>query len=108
MSAMLHPDKLEQVLSQIIDRWSIPGLGIGIVDGEEIIYARGFGVQSLDTQAPVTPESIFGVASVSKCFVATVVMQLVEQGKIDLDIPILQYLPYFWLDDERCTQITIR
>jgi CubicO group peptidase (beta-lactamase class C family) len=101
-------EQLDLVLQEIIDLWGIPGLGVGIVEGGEITYARGFGVQSLDTQVPVTPESIFGVASVSKCFVAAAVMQLVEQGKIDLDTPIVQYLPYFRLDDERCTHITTR
>lgn len=105
---MLNQDLLDQVLQEIIARWGIPGLGVGIVEGEEMTYARGFGVQSLDTQVPVTPESVFGVASVSKCFVATAVMLLVEQGKIDLDTPIVQYLPYFRLDDDRCTQITPR
>lgn len=105
---MFHPDRLDQVLQEIIARWGIPGLAIGIVEEGEIVYARGFGVQSLDTQAPVTPESIFGVASVSKCFVATAVMQLAEQGIIDLDTPIIQYLPYFRLDDDRCMQVTPR
>ena len=105
---MLHSNHLEQVLDQIIARWGIPGLGIGIVEEGENVYARGFGRQSLDTQVPVTPELIFGVASVSKCFVATAVMQLAEQGKIDLDTPIVQYLPYFQLDDDRFAQITIR
>ena len=52
---MLHLDTLEQVLDQIIARWGIPGLGIGIVEGEKIAYARGFGVQSLETQTPVCP-----------------------------------------------------
>ena len=66
------------------------------------------GCRSLDTQVPVTPELIFGVASVSKCFVATAAMHLAEQGKIDLDTPIVQYLPSFRLDDERSTQITTR
>jgi CubicO group peptidase (beta-lactamase class C family) len=105
---MLHFKKLEQVLYEIIARWSIPGLGIGIVEGGEIVYARGFGVESLNTQIQVSPESIFGVASVSKCFVATAVIQLAEHGKIDLDTPIVKSLPYFRLDDERCTQITTR
>ena len=45
-------------------------------------------------------------AFISKCFVSTAVIQLAEQGKINLDTPIVQYLPYFRLDDERCTQIT--
>ncbi len=105
---MLELKRLEQVLLDIIDGWGIPGLGIGIVDQNEIVYARGFGVQSLNTLEPVTPESIFGIASVSKCFVATAVMQLVEYGKIDLDTPVYQYLPYFELDDDRYRQITTR
>lgn len=105
---MRKTDQLEHVLQEITARWGIPGLCVGVVEGEEIVYARGFGVQSLDTQVPVTPKSIFGVASVSKCFVATAIMQLVEQGRIDLDTPIVQYLPYFQLDDDRYTQITTR
>jgi CubicO group peptidase (beta-lactamase class C family) len=107
-SAMFDLNCLERVLIEIISRWAIPGMGVGIVVDGEIVYSRGFGVQSLETQVPVTRETIFGVASVSKCFVASAVMQLVEQGKIGLDTPIVQYLPYFRLEDERCAQITIR
>lgn len=100
--------QLDTVLQEIMARWGIPGLGVGIVEDGEIVYARGFGVQSLDTRAPVTTDSMFCVASITKCFVATAVMQLVEQGKLDLDTPLVQYLPEFQLDDERCTLITLR
>jgi CubicO group peptidase (beta-lactamase class C family) len=105
---MLYDKELDAVVQEIIARWEIPGLGIGIVEGNEIIYAKGFGVQSLDSGAPVTLDSIFCVASIAKCFVATAVVQLAEQGKISLDEPLVQYLPYFKLDDDRCLQITIR
>lgn len=104
----LHLDKLDAVLEEIMARWGIPGLGVGIVAGDEIVYAKGLGVQSLDTATPVSPGSVFCVASITKCFVATAVMQLVEQGKICLDAPLIQYLPYFKLDDERYPSITIR
>jgi CubicO group peptidase (beta-lactamase class C family) len=99
---------LDSVLEEIMTRWSIPGLGVGIVQEGEIIYARGFGVQSLETGKPVTPKTIFCIASISKCFVATAVMQLAEKGKISLDAPLIRYLPYFKLDDERYAQITLR
>lgn len=105
---MLFTSELDAVLEEIISRWGIPGLAVGIVEGNEILYARAFGVQSLDTQAPVTLDSIFCLASIAKCFVAVAVMQLAEQGKIDLDAPLCQYLPDFRLADERCRQITIR
>jgi CubicO group peptidase (beta-lactamase class C family) len=100
--------QLDQVLEEIVLRWGIPGLGVGIVQEGEIVYAQGFGVQSLETREPVTPDSIFCVASVAKCFTASAVMQLGEVGKINLNTPIVQYLPYFKLDDDRYQQITIR
>jgi CubicO group peptidase (beta-lactamase class C family) len=105
---MLYEKYIDVVLQEIMTRWDVPGLAVGIVEGDEIVYAKGFGVQSLETQAPVTLDSVFCVQSVSKCFVATAIMQLVERGKINLDAPLVQYLPYFQMDDERYRQITIR
>jgi CubicO group peptidase (beta-lactamase class C family) len=105
---MKHLDNLDLVLKEIIARWGIPGLAVGIVDDNEIAYSRCFGVQSLETQAPVTEDSIFCVASIAKCFVATAVMQLVERGILHLDTPVAEYLPYFRLNDDRYRQITLR
>jgi len=105
---MFNGKDLEDVLQTIIRRWEIPGLAVGMLADGQIIYAKGFGVQSLETQTPVTLDSVFCVQSVSKSCVGTAVMQLVEQGKISLDAPLVQYLPYFQMDDERSSQITIR
>jgi CubicO group peptidase (beta-lactamase class C family) len=105
----MKPDpKLDAVLEEIKTRWGIPGMAVGIVNRGEIVYARGFGVQNLETQTPVTPDSIFCLASIAKCFVASAILQLTEQGKLVLDAPLSQYLPYFRLDDERYRQITLR
>jgi CubicO group peptidase (beta-lactamase class C family) len=100
--------RLEPVLRNIMSGWGIPGLGVGIVENGEIVYAKGFGVQSLETCVPVTTNSIFCVASIAKCFVASAIMQLVEQGRLQLDAPLIEYLPDFRLDDERFDQITVR
>jgi len=105
---MLYKNDLDGVLQEIMLRWDVPGMAIGIVKGDEVAYAKAFGVQSLETQTPVTLDTKFCVQSISKTFVATAVMQLAERGKLDLDAPIVQYLPYFRLDDERYRQITIR
>jgi CubicO group peptidase (beta-lactamase class C family) len=98
----------DTVLEDIMARWEIPGLGVGIVEDGEIVYARGFGVQSLETGVPVTPDSIFCVASIAKCFVASAIIQLVEQGKLRLDVPVIEYLPEFRLDGDHYRQITLR
>jgi CubicO group peptidase (beta-lactamase class C family) len=101
-------DAIEALFNDYIERDRLTGLAVGIVMQNELVYARGFGVRNADTQEPVTPESLFHMASVSKPFVATGIMQLVEQGKIDLDEPVVTYLPYFKLADERYSQITIQ
>jgi CubicO group peptidase (beta-lactamase class C family) len=100
--------RLEAVLEEIIFRWGLPGLVVGIVRDGDIEYEREFGVQSLESGIPMTLKTIFCVQSISKCFVAAAIMQLVEQGKLNLDAPIVEYLPYFRLDDDRFRQITTR
>ncbi len=72
------------------------------------MYTQEFGVRNLDTQEPVTPRSLFLMSSVSKPFVATAIVQLVEQGKMALDAPIVAYLPYFRLKDPRYKDITVQ
>ena len=105
---MINEKALDRVLQDIIARWGVPGMGVGIVEDGKTIYARGFGVQSLETDVPVTPDSFFCVASITKCFVATLVMQLVEQGRLQLELPLVAYLPDFRLDDQRYRDITLR
>jgi len=56
---MLYEKDLDAVLHEIIARWGIPGMAVGVVENDEIVYANGFGVQSLETQSPVTMDSVF-------------------------------------------------
>jgi CubicO group peptidase (beta-lactamase class C family) len=86
----------------------IPGFAIGIVRGGRLVYSRGFGVMKAGDPNPVTPETLFHMASITKPFIATAVMQLWEEGKVDLDAPVEKYLPYFRLNDPRCHAITVR
>jgi CubicO group peptidase (beta-lactamase class C family) len=99
---------LTPLIEETMQAYDLPGFAIGVVEGNEIVYARGFGYKNIDTQKPVTTTTLFHMASISKPFVATAVMQLVEQGKIDLEAPVTTYLPYFKLDDERYKEITIQ
>ncbi len=92
----------------IILDYDLPGLAVGIVKDNEIVYARGFGYLDIASTEEVTMNSLFHMASISKPFVATAIMQLVEQGKMDLDSTVLAYLPYFKLEGGQYDQITIR
>lgn len=99
--------EIDDLAHTVVNGFGVAGLAIGIVNGDQV-YAKGFGVKSIETQEPVTASSLFHLASISKTFVATAVMQLAEQGKLGLDAPLLTYLPDFILEDERRRQITVR
>ena len=105
---ILLEEQLEPLIQQTLATFEIAGLAIGIVRGDEIVYARGFGVKNLGTREPITATSLFHLASLSKAFVATAIMQLEEQVKLDLDTPVVDYLPYFTMNDERYRAITAR
>ncbi len=104
----LDETKLDKFLAETMTAHQIPGLAVAITKGREIVYLRAFGTRSLETREPLSPDSLFHMASVSKPFVATAIVQLVEEGRIDLDAPVTRYLPYFQLADERYEKITIR
>ena len=101
-------ERLDSFLAAAVEAYDIPGLTVAVVRQGEIVYEEAFGVENLDTGEPLSPQHLFHFASVSKPFVATAVMQLVEQGKIDLDEKVITYLPYFELADPAYAEITIR
>ena len=99
---------LDTLIEKGMSEYHVPGLAVGIVLDGKLAYARGFGKATLGQPDAVTPDTLFHMASVTKPFVATAIMQLVEQGKIALDDRVTKHLPYFRLDDPRYQSITIR
>lgn len=95
----------EYIKFQVADK-EIPGFSIALVDGQDVVYAKGFG-QERDG-VPASPETVYRVGSVSKIYTDIAVMQLVEQGKLDLDAPIVEYLPEFHHRGEGVEAITLR
>src|SRR5262249_13811488 len=100
---------LQSLTEQVMEQRNIPGFAIAIVHNQKVVYAAGFGVRNLQNKNDkIPPQSLFHMASITKPFVATSVMRLVEKGKIDLEAPVVKYLPYFRLNDERYATITVR
>jgi CubicO group peptidase (beta-lactamase class C family) len=75
--------------------WHVPGLGVAIVRDGALVYAKGFGVASVDTGTPVTADTAFNAGSTSKAFTAAGIAMLVDQKKLDWDAPVRDYLPSF-------------
>ncbi len=74
---------------------SLPGVSMGVVYDQELIWSRGFGYADLEKKTPATPTTIYSICSISKLFTSIGVMQLRDQGKLRLDEPIGEYLPWF-------------
>lgn len=100
--------RLDEFVQSFMTAYQIPGLAFAVVENNRMVFAHADGVDNLETRRPLSVKSIFHLASVSKPFTATAIMQLVEQGKMQLDDPLIKYLPYFKLDDPRCREITIK
>src|SRR5262245_37185387 len=83
--------------------YHVPGVAIGIFDNG-ILTTRGLGVTNVDDPSPVTEHTVFPIASISKTFAATMMMRLVEQGKVDLKAPVRKYLPDFKVRDENVSR----
>lgn len=99
---------IDELMTVQLEQYQVPGSVVVIVQDGEVALAKGYGYANLERLQKVDPEtSMFRIASISKLFIYTSVMQLVEEGKLDLDVPIVDYLSSAGLStegiDERTT-----
>ncbi len=105
---MAFEDDLRAFALGAMERLSVPGASIGITTPDNRTIMP-LGITALDTQFAVRPDTIFQVGSISKPFTATLVMALVDAGKLDLDATVVSYLPEFRLGSKKAAQqITLR
>ena len=81
---------------------------VAVMDNGAIVYAEGFGMADRLNSLPVDPHTLFNMGSISKVYVATAIMLLVDDGKVGIDAPVTTYLPEFTMQDERYKDITVR
>ncbi len=90
---MLDYEKLETFIFEKISKTHLPGLSLAIIENGELAYSRGFCFRDLEYGLRATPETLYGVGSVTKSFTALSIMQLAEKGKLSLDEPVSKYVP---------------
>jgi CubicO group peptidase (beta-lactamase class C family) len=107
---MARFEALERSIAERMQAEHVPGLALALVQDGAEVHARGFGVTSVeDGRLPVTPHTLFRVGSLTKSMTAMAVMHLVEEGRLDLDRPVAEYVP--WLTFSRAgsaEEITLR
>jgi CubicO group peptidase (beta-lactamase class C family)/D-alanyl-D-alanine dipeptidase len=99
---------LERFITHEMADKSLPALSIALVEGDTVVWARGFGTATARDSAPATARTIYRVGSVSKLFTDIGVMQLVERGTLDLDAPVSRYVRDFHPKGQGTASITLR
>lgn len=96
--------RIDALAQDAISSGRTAGLAIGIMVDGQVLFQRGYGLSNLETQTPVTPETVFSIGSLTKQFTAAAVMRLVEQGRLSLDDRLDRFVPDF----PRGRDVTIR
>jgi CubicO group peptidase (beta-lactamase class C family) len=84
---------VDAVVTRLMALADVPGAGVALLDKGNVVYLKAYGFRDMARRLPLTPDSVMTAASLTKAAFATVVMQLVEDGTLDLDRPVVQYLP---------------
>jgi len=103
----------DQIISDLMRKYAIPGGAVAVLRDGKLIYARGFGYADVENKTPVQPDALFRIASVSKPITAVAIMKLVEEGKLSLDDRVAPFIAYLTpaagaAVDPRWDQITIQ
>jgi len=94
LSLISKTDSLNNILKGYNKLNNLPGFVVSVFDKDKILYSNGFGVINLKSRKPYTAQTVQGIASISKTFIATALMKVVDQGLVELDDSINKYLPY--------------
>ena len=99
---------IDSIVNKTLTDNDVPGISLGIVKDGHTYYYKGYGTKNLETRAPIDSFTNFLTCSISKLFTATAIMQLVEQGKININDKLTKYVPEFKMKGEEYKNITIR
>ena len=108
--AQTEPFKgLNDYILKAMKDWETPGLALAIVKNDSVIFMKGYGVRKMGEDAPVTPKTIFAIASTTKAMTAACLGMLVDSAKVRWDDPVTKFLPWFQLSDPYVTrELTVR
>ena len=108
--AQTEPFKgLNDYILKAMKDWETPGLALAIVKNDSVIFMKGYGVRKMGEDAPVTPRTIFAIASTTKAMTAACLGMLVDSAKVRWDDPVTKFLPWFQLSDPYVTrELTVR
>ena len=93
------PQAIDVAVRQVVARYRLPGIAVGVIEDGKVVFARGYGETVHGSGDPVTEKTLFKIASNSKAMTAAVLARLVQQGKLQWDDPVVKHLPAFAMHD---------
>lgn len=97
------------LILHLMAAYNVPGAAVALIKDGRVVLERGYGFRDLASRAPVTAATLFNIGSISKSFTALGIAQLADQHQVDLDTPIIRYLPELRLSDQQAAQaMTLR
>jgi CubicO group peptidase (beta-lactamase class C family) len=90
---------VDTIVQDAMKAWQVPGAAVIIVKGNQVLYAKGHGVREIGSDQPVTPDTLFAIASTTKAFTTTAIAMLADDGKLSWDDPVRKHVDFFRLAD---------
>lgn len=90
---------LDSFIGECLKQWSSSGVALAVIQDGKVVLSEGYGFRDIDKQLPVTPDTLFAIGSSTKAFTAMSIAMLVEEGKLDWDKPVRDFVPTFRMFD---------
>jgi CubicO group peptidase (beta-lactamase class C family) len=97
-------DGFDDFIAQVLKDWRVPGVAVGVVQDGKVILLKGYGYRDVEKKLAVTPNTLFAVGSITKSFTVTMLGMEMDEGKVDWDKPVRNYLPDFRMYDPVLTE----
>ncbi|SHN44982.1 serine hydrolase [Chitinophaga sp. CF418] len=100
---------IDKIVEKVLQDWHAAGVAIAVVEKDKIIYSKGFGYRDYEKKLPVTPNTVFAIGSCTKAFTSGLLGVLRQEGKLDFETPVRQYLPELvFNNDDLNAHVTLR
>ena len=92
---VITPPQIDALVEKVLKAFDVPGISVGIIKDDKLIFAKGYGVRSLDSKKPMDENTLVGIASNSKAFTAAALGMLIDEGKLKWDSKVTDFIPEF-------------
>jgi len=94
----------DDFMAQVLKDWKVPGVAVGVVQDGKVILLKGYGYRDVEKKLPATPNTLFAIGSITKSFTVTMLGMEMDEGKVDWDKPVRNYVPDFRMYDPVLTE----